>query len=76
MANVTVYKVRLYDAINDVSLISKRMATQKGAARMGGAIVVGTDVQIDSSQLEQGEEWTARNFNPRERQDFQNKVTS
>ena len=43
---------------------------------MGGAIIVRTDAQIDSSQLEQGEEWTARNFNPRERQGFQNKVTS
>ena len=35
MANVTVYKVRLYDAINDVSLMSKRMATQKGGRQNG-----------------------------------------
>ena len=36
MDKVTVYKVKLYNVVTDASLISRRMATPKGAARMGG----------------------------------------
>ena len=39
MAKVTVYKVQLYDVANDAPKTSKRMATERGAKMMGGAIV-------------------------------------
>ena len=64
MARVTVYKVRLYDAVTDEPLISTRMATPKGAHMMGGDIVKGSGVDIDASQLEPGAQWTPRDFMP------------
>ncbi|SDR63338.1 hypothetical protein SAMN05519103_08507 [Rhizobiales bacterium GAS113] len=64
MAKVTVYKVQLYDVMNDAPVISRRLATRKGAARMGGEIVDGSAIEIDASQLEPGEEWTPRGFDP------------
>jgi len=39
MAQVKVYKVKLYDVTTDESRISRRMATEKGAAIMGGGII-------------------------------------
>ena len=74
MDKVTVYKVRLYDAGNDDSITSRRMATSRGAQMMGGWIIDGTETQIDQSQLEPGKEWTARDFNPHPRADFQTQV--
>ena len=67
MAKVTVYKVKLYDAVDAKPMISTRMATPKGAHMMGGEIVAGSGVEIDASQLESGAQWTARGFiaNPR-----------
>ena len=76
MAKITVYKVKLYNVATDESVISKRMATPAGAKKMGGEIVVGTAVDIDASQLEPGEEWTPRNFNPNPRSGFQTQVTT
>ncbi len=64
MAKVTVYKVQLYDALNDRPMISKRMATAAGAAMMGGHILEETAIEIDESQLERDEQWTERDFNP------------
>lgn len=60
MAKITVYKVELYHVASDESFISQRMATAKGASKMGGVIVDGTATEIDASQLEPGEEWTPR----------------
>ncbi len=76
MAKVTVYNIRFYDLQNDELRISRRMATPKGAARMGGEILEGSAVEIDASRLEPGEEWTPRDFNPRERVGFQTQVTT
>jgi hypothetical protein len=64
MTKVTVYKVQLYNAVTDHPMISKRMATAEGAERMGGCILKDTAIEIDASQLESGEQWTPRGFNP------------
>lgn len=64
MGKVTVYKVQLYDAVDEEPLISTRMATPKGAHMMGGDIVEGSGVDIDASQLEPGAQWTPRDFIP------------
>ena len=61
---VQVYKVRLYDVMKDEPVISRRMATRSGAAKMGGEIVPGTETLITSDLLEPGEEWTKRDFVP------------
>jgi hypothetical protein len=71
---VTVYKVRLYDISNDEMVVSRRMATVKGANMMGGDIIDGTEVEIDESQLEPGMEWTARGFDPHATKGFQQQV--
>jgi hypothetical protein len=76
MAKVTVYKVRFYDIQSDEFSFSRRMATEKGAARMHGEVMENTAVEIDASQLEQGEEWTPRGFNPHQRTGFQTRVTT
>jgi hypothetical protein len=40
------------------------MATREGAARMKGVLLENTDVDIDESQLEEGEQWTPKTFKP------------
>jgi hypothetical protein len=74
MAKVTVYKVKLYNVATDNSLISRRMATVEGAESMGGHILKDTAVEIDSSQLESGEQWTSRGFDPHANVGFQTAV--
>ena len=74
MAKVTVYKVRLYDAVDEEALISTRMATAKGAHMMGGNIVEGSGVDIDASLLEPGAQWTPRGFIPSPRFGSQKKA--
>ena len=64
MTKTTVHKVHLYDAMNDETIISRRYATLEGAERMGGAIIEGTAVVIDLTELEPGFEWTPRDFVP------------
>jgi hypothetical protein len=76
MATVKVYRVIFYDMQTDEFSFSRRMATEKGAARMHGDIVENTAVEIDASQLEPGEEWTPRGFNPRQQIGFQTQVTA
>lgn len=61
---VTVYKVKLYDAANDEVRVSRRMATPEGAAIMRGEIIEDSGIEISSSQLEPGEQWTPRGFEP------------
>jgi hypothetical protein len=76
MPKVTVYKVKLYNVVTDATLISRRMATREGATRMRGDIVEDTALEIDASQLEPGEEWTPRGFDPRLHIGFQRQVTT
>ncbi|PPQ15398.1 hypothetical protein CV770_31660 [Bradyrhizobium sp. AC87j1] len=64
MARTTVYKVKLYSIAADEVVISRRMATHKGAAKMGGWTIGGTGRVVDVADLEPGEEWTARDFDP------------
>jgi hypothetical protein len=66
MANVKVYKVRVYDISTDQQCVSRRMATPEGAAIMRGAIIEGTEAEIDESDLERGEKWTPIGFQPQE----------
>jgi len=39
----------LYDGVKDESFVSRRMATEKGAARMGGKIIPETE-KLQSAQ--------------------------
>jgi hypothetical protein len=71
MANVTVYKVRFYDIQTDGISFSRHMATAKGATRMRGDVTEDSAIEIDESQLEPGEDWTPRVFNPRQQTGFQ-----
>ncbi|MCP3402848.1 hypothetical protein [Bradyrhizobium sp. CCGB20] len=64
MARTTVHKVKLYNVATDEVVISRRMATNEGAIKMGGWTVEGTGVVVDLTDLEPGEEWTARDFDP------------
>jgi transcriptional regulator with XRE-family HTH domain len=61
---VKVYKVKAYNVTTDETLISRRMATEKGAAIMHGEIIAESGIEIDADRLEPGEEWTARDFVP------------
>lgn len=64
MAKTTVYKVRLYNPLTDEPFLSRRMATAEGARLMRGDILEETAYVIDMTDLEAGEEWTARDFDP------------
>ncbi|MDO9295949.1 hypothetical protein [Bradyrhizobium sp.] len=75
MDTITVYKVRLYDVLNDEPFTSRRMATAEGATMMGGRIIDGTEVEIDRSKLEPGTEWTVRDFDPYATVGFQRQVS-
>jgi hypothetical protein len=75
VGKVTVYKVQLYDAVNDEPLTSRRMATRRGAEMMQGHVLENTGIEIEESQLERGQQWTVPNFNPNPRTGVQTRVT-
>jgi hypothetical protein len=56
--------VQVYDISTDKQVVSRRMATREGAARMKGELLEKTEVEIDESRLEPGEQWTPRDFTP------------
>lgn len=64
MSKTVVYRVKLYDVGHDEFILSRRMATEEGAKEMGGSIVEGSGFVIDLTDLENGEQWTARDFDP------------
>ena len=64
MTKVTVYKVQLYDSAKDAPFTSSRMATREGAAIMNGTVIEGTGYVIDLTELENGNQWTPRGFDP------------
>ena len=74
MTKVIVYRVRIYDAQIDGWHTSRRWATGKGVEMMGGVIIPNSEIEIDTSQLESGEEWTARDYNPSASGGFQRQV--
>ena len=47
MAKVTVYRVIVWNQSAGNSYVSRRMATEKGAAMMGGKIAPDTGVEIE-----------------------------
>jgi len=61
---IEVFRIRLYDVANDKSVISRRMATELGADKMGGNIIEGSGVLVDPTDLEYGEQWTKIGFEP------------
>jgi hypothetical protein len=65
MGTVTVYRVELYDAANDAPKISRRWATRQGAETMCGMLLENTAAQIDETELESGNQWTALDFEPK-----------
>jgi hypothetical protein len=64
MPRVRVYRVTVYDPETDKKFLSRRMATRDGAAIMHGTIIEDTEIEIDESQLERGEQWTPMDFKP------------
>jgi hypothetical protein len=59
---VMVYKVKRYDWQSDEIIVSKRLATIEGARLMGGDIIGSSGVEIPESDLESGQQWTARGY--------------
>jgi hypothetical protein len=76
MAKVMVYKVKVYDITNDSTMVSRRMATRKGAAMMRGEVIEDSATEVDEARLENGGQWTAVGFNPHPRTGFQQQVMS
>ena len=64
MSKIVVYKVQLYDAANDAPVVSRRMATLNGVEKMNGTVIEGTGYTVDSTDLENGQQWTAIDFDP------------
>ena len=64
MPKIKVYRVKVYNSLTDEFVVSRRMATREGAAIMKGVVLDSTEVEIDASQLEPGENWTPKDFTP------------
>jgi hypothetical protein len=64
VAKVKIYRVKVYNVMTDQPVISRRMATREGAARMKGEVLENTEIAIDDSRLESGEQWTPIDFKP------------
>ncbi|MDR3497889.1 MAG: hypothetical protein P4L72_01540 [Parvibaculum sp.] len=77
MSNVTVYRFSKYDITADMSVVSHRWATREAITEIGGKILEGTAIEVDSAALDaEVVGMTARDFNPNLRTDFQRVVTS
>jgi hypothetical protein len=61
---VSNFKRRSWDGHTDQYQTSTRMATRQGVESIGGTVIEGTEVEIDETQLEPGEQWTPKNFTP------------
>ena len=68
MAKVKVYRARWYDATKDDYVVSRRLATKEGARKMRAELLENTEVEIDESMLERGEQFTPRDFVPQTRE--------
>jgi hypothetical protein len=64
MTTVTVYHVKFYDIQNDTMKQSRRWFTRAGAERVNAFAVENSATEIDGGNLEAGEHWTARDYNP------------
>lgn len=65
MSNVTVYRFKIYDIVNDEWKISRRWATQEGIDKVCGERIDGTAIEIASKLVgTEVEGMTARNYDP------------
>lgn len=76
LPKVVVYRVGTYDITTDEFRLSRRLMTAEGAELAKVTIISDTAVEIDASDLEPGEQWTARDFSPSARRGFQTYVRS
>ena len=64
MGRVVIYEVKVWDHNAGDNVISRRMATSEGALIMKVKSSPSTGAEIDTSQLERGEQWTPLDFDP------------
>ena len=64
MAKVTVYQVNFYNIQSDEMMRSRRWFTRAGADRVKGIVLENTTTEIEEANLEAGEQWTPRGFDP------------
>jgi len=64
MTKVIVYRVEFYDIQNDTMMRSRRWFTRDGARRVNAVVLESLANEIDDADLEPGEQWTARGFDP------------
>ena len=66
MAMVKVYRVTVFNKDTNVweDQLSRRMATLEGAKAIGGKVIENTEIEIDDSLLERGEQYTPIDFQP------------
>lgn len=74
MGKVTVYRVQLYDPSADAPMTSRRWMTRRGAEIVNGVIFEDTAVEIDETELENGNQWTTIGFDPNRMKGFQTRV--
>ena len=74
MTKVIVYRVEFYDVQNDAMQRSRRWFTRDGAKRLNALVVESSAEEIDDTDLEPGEEWTRRDFDPNRTVGFQRQV--
>ena len=58
MTAVIFYSFQAWDQSTGEYKLSRRMATRKGIEMCKGKVLEDTAIEIDSSRLERGEEWT------------------
>ena len=58
MTAVIVYRFKAWDQSAGEYKLSRRMATREGIEMCKGEALEDSAIEIDSSQLERGEEWT------------------
>jgi len=76
MSTVTVYRVKFYDIQNDTMTQSRRWFTRAGAEKVNAFLLEDSATEINESDLEAEEQWTARDFNPHKKTGFQRFVTT
>jgi hypothetical protein len=62
-AKVRVSRFKVWSQQAGDFIISRRYATHSGIARAGGEVIAGTEIEIDSKDLEP-EGWTAKDYIP------------
>ncbi|MGE4249938.1 MAG: hypothetical protein AB7F09_11130 [Parvibaculaceae bacterium] len=63
-ARTKVSRFKLFDIMTDEFVVSSRYATGQAIAEIGGRAIPGTEIEIDSADLDENG-MTARKFEPR-----------